>query len=363
MPCMSDEEIRMYVPRTNELRRAGKTLIDPSADRQAKKEAMDMLVSWRSLHTYPIDAFQKILKRRCTDLKHKDFTVAQRLKRLPSIVAKLERMPEMNLARMQDVGGIRVILPTILDVYRLHGDLIHVNKKFSHEPKLPCNDYINVPKKDGYRSLHQIFKYKSRDHSELDGLHIELQIRTKLQHSWATAVETLGVVERSSFKSGFGSDDYKLFFKLSSALFAIKEKTPVLEELSHLTPIEIVVQTREIEQRLQIFQKLKSITLTAKQIEVSSIGQYAYHILQLRKDGDSWLIDILPFTKNQEDMAKTVYASLEENTKGDPDVDVVLVSVGDLKGIKRAYPNYFLDTNQFIKELQLAFKRHSVIEL
>jgi len=28
-----------------------------------------------------------------------------------------------------------------------------------------------------------------------------------------------------------------------------------------------------------------------------------------------------------------------------------------LKAIKKAYPNYFLDTNQFIKEMQSAFKK------
>lgn len=355
---MSEQEIKIYVPGTNELRRAGKVLIDAQADEFTKKEAMEILISWRSLHTYPIDTFQKTLKRRCGVLKCRDFTVAQRLKRLPSIIAKLERFPHMNLARMQDVGGLRVIVPSIQDVYRLHNDLIHINRRFNHEPKLPCDDYIDTPKNDGYRSLHQVFRYKSRDHSELDGLHIELQIRTNLQHSWATAVETLGVIERSSFKSGFGSDEHKLFFKLSSALFSIKEKTPVTKDLEDYSPDQIARQAKEIEQRLQIFTKLKGITLTAKQIEASSNSRYAYHILRLRTGDQGWYVDVFPFSKRQEDVAKTVYASLEEATKDNPDVDVVLVSVGDLKGIKKAYPNYFLDTNQFIKELESAFRKY-----
>ncbi|RPE30865.1 RelA/SpoT family protein [Acinetobacter sp. BIGb0102] len=353
---MSGSE-KIVVPGTNVLRRAGNTLISSEASETQKIEAFKVLTAWRSLHTYPIDTFQKTLKRRCVELKFKDFTVAQRLKRLPSIVSKLKRHPGMNLARMQDIGGLRVILPSIQDVYRLHADLIHVNKRFSHEPKLPCDDYIHNPKKDGYRSLHQIFIYKSRDHAELDGLSIELQIRTKLQHSWATAVETLGIIEKASIKSGFGSDDHKKFFKLSSALFSIKEQTPMLTEFSELSPHEIALQAKEIEERLQIFKKLKGIAITAKHIESTSNSRYAYHILRLYRDEDAWKVDVMPFSKNQEDLAKTFYASLEASVKSDPDVDVVLVSVGDLKAIKKAYPNYFLDTNQFIKEMQSAFKK------
>lgn len=349
---------KFAVPGTNVLRRAGQALINPDATTEEKRSAYDVLNNWRSLHSYPIDAFQKMLRRKCGQLRFRDFTVAQRLKRMPSIISKLERNPSMNLARMQDIGGLRVILPTIHDVYKLHGDLLTHNSRFNHEAKLPFHDYINSPKKDGYRSLHQVFTYKSRDHSELDGLNIELQIRTNLQHSWATAVETLGVLENASIKSGFGSDDHKLFFKLSSALFSIKEQTPILDEFLDVEPIDIAKQAKEIEDRLQIFNKLKSIAVTAKHIESSSSSKYAYHILILKKEDDTWKVDVLPFSKTQEGLAKKFYATMEVDTRDNQDIDIVLVSVGDLKAIKKAYPNYFLDTNQFIKEMQSAFVKY-----
>ncbi len=136
--------------------------------------------------------------------------IAQRLKRTPSIIRKLQRFPSMSLASMQDIGGIRIVLSSIDDVYKLHDDIIKNSGrskhepllppydyiKSKHEPLLPPYDYIKQPKQDGYRSLHQVFKYKSEQYSELNGLQIELQIRTKLQHAWATAVETLGIIER-----------------------------------------------------------------------------------------------------------------------------------------------------------------------
>lgn len=38
--------------------------------------------------------------------------VAQRLKRVPTIAGKLLREPGMKLSRMEDVGGVRAVLPS-----------------------------------------------------------------------------------------------------------------------------------------------------------------------------------------------------------------------------------------------------------
>ncbi len=39
--------------------------------------------------------------------------VGQRLKRMPSIIGKITRFPDMSVSKMQDVGGIRIIVPKI----------------------------------------------------------------------------------------------------------------------------------------------------------------------------------------------------------------------------------------------------------
>ena len=59
---------------------------------------------------------------------------------------------------------------------------------------------------------------------------IELQIRTKLQHSWAMAVETAELITGTALKSSQGEEEWLTFFKVISSLFAIKEKTPIMEE-------------------------------------------------------------------------------------------------------------------------------------
>ncbi len=43
---------------------------------------------------------------------------------------------------------------------------------------------------------------------------IELQLRTRLQHEWATAVETMGTFLQSSLKSSQGPEEWLDFFSL-----------------------------------------------------------------------------------------------------------------------------------------------------
>ena len=39
--------------------------------------------------------------------------VAQRLKRMPTILSKLERQPTMDITRMQDIGGCRAVVQSV----------------------------------------------------------------------------------------------------------------------------------------------------------------------------------------------------------------------------------------------------------
>ncbi len=52
---------------------------------------------------------------------------------------------------------------------------------------------------------------------------IEVQLRTRLQHNWATAVETVGIFTGEALKSSQGNEDWQDFFRLVSTWFAHKE--------------------------------------------------------------------------------------------------------------------------------------------
>src|SRR5207237_3924512 len=98
-----------------------------------------------------------------------DPIVAQRLKRMPTIINKLVRYPAMKLTTMQDIGGVRAVLPNVVEAERL-ANIYRNESRFLHE-LIDQKDYIVNPRsEDGYRSVHLIYKYKNERFPGYDGL-------------------------------------------------------------------------------------------------------------------------------------------------------------------------------------------------
>ena len=121
--------------------------------------------------------------------------------RLTSVLAKLTREPTMKLSQMQDLGGCRAILSSIESVKRLAS--FYRNPIRGEQGQSKCYDYIENPKPDGYRGIHIVGRYRARitNNDIWNGQRIEIQLRTKLQHAFATAVETVATFTRSGLKS------------------------------------------------------------------------------------------------------------------------------------------------------------------
>jgi len=129
----------------------------------------------------------------------------------------------MKLTTMQDIGGVRAILDSVKDVYMLAEEYLN-SSRFSHE-LVDQKDYIKNPRsEDGYRSVHLIYKYKYQRAAAYNGLRIEMQIRTKLQHIWATAVESMGTFLGQALKSRLGDQKWLDFFAITSSAFAYARK-------------------------------------------------------------------------------------------------------------------------------------------
>jgi putative GTP pyrophosphokinase len=157
------------------IRKAGDILISNTDDVSKIENARLILNQWRACHTYPINTFQATLRRKATNgLLGEGAIVAQRLKRSSTILSKLREL-NVGLPNMQDIAGVRAILLSINDVYRLKVDYENP-KRFKHK-LWRINDYIQDPKSDGYRSVHLIYKYKNKDFPYWDDLLIELQLR------------------------------------------------------------------------------------------------------------------------------------------------------------------------------------------
>ncbi len=77
-----------------------------------------MVGNFRSAHGYPLLAVTVNARARALAVSD-DAIVARRLKRLPTIMDKLERYPDMNVTTMQDLGGCRVVFESVEDVEEL----------------------------------------------------------------------------------------------------------------------------------------------------------------------------------------------------------------------------------------------------
>lgn len=283
--------------------------------------------------------------------KYANPIVAQRLKRLPTIVDKLRRFEGMQLARMQDIGGIRAILPTLKDVYRLEKE--YLSSKFTHE-LVDSDDYIKNPRdKDGYRSLHLIYRYQTSRSpgNEYNGLLVEVQIRSKLQHAWATAVETMGTLLGQALKSGQGEREWLDFFALVSSAFAHIEKTTPIPRFSHMNAEQTAKAVKKAAQELEVLEKINGYSFAMNRItESDDKNKWAYHLIVLRSLENS--IELRPYGRGELVRATKDYEDIERRAEAGEKVESVLVSAGPLSELRLAYPNFFLDVSSFVREVK-----------
>jgi putative GTP pyrophosphokinase len=330
------------------VKKAGGILIDYESSYEALDEAFMVLDNWRSSHIYPMNTFQAGLRHKMKKLEI-DGLVAQRLKRIPSIYAKLARFKTMSLSRMQDIGGLRAVVANVKQVYALRDSYV-LKSRFDHI-LVAEHDYIKQPKPSGYRGIHLVYKYVNRKGSGVhyEGLQIELQIRNNLQHAWATAVETAGVFLDQALKSSIGNEKWLEFFCYASSSFAILESSPVYEGHRELSKTQIFNKMLTLEEELEVTQNLSMYNLV---VEPPKGMEKNTHYYLMRLDAASMKVDITGFGLDALSEATDQYLTQERAAKDQSGVQVVLVAAQSLSSLKKAYPNYFLDTGRFVSRIK-----------
>lgn len=300
---------------------------------------LSIINNWRSSHSYPLNTFQNGLRAKAKSVDSNS-VIAQRVKRLESIHTKFVLNPTMRLVQMQDIGGCRAIVSSVADVYRIVEK--YKKSRFSHTFKNE-KDYIKEPKNDGYRSYHLIYQYKGRGVTECyDGLHVEIQLRTQLQHAWATAVEIVGTIIKQALKSREGTPDWRRFFTLVSAAFANLEGTSGVPA----TPLDKEALTEEIRalyDSLRVWDTLAGYRIAVQRFGVDT--SFDNYVLEL--DYDKREVSWWGFNRRQSQQALYIASERERNLRPDQNVQVVMVSVDQISQLRRAYPNYFMDIEYF----------------
>ncbi|MDY6856663.1 MAG: RelA/SpoT domain-containing protein [Thermodesulfobacteriota bacterium] len=323
------------------------TLINPS---QAELSwAVGLADRWRACHAYPINTFQATLRTKLRAYGG-DPIAAQRLKRMPTIIDKLKRYPNMKLTTMQDIGGVRAILNSVRDVYRLSGEY-RDSIRFPHE-LVDQKDYLQNPRdEDGYRSIHLIYRYRNSQAKDYNGLRIELQIRTRLQHTWATAVETMGTLLGQALKSRLGDREWLDFFALISSIFAIDERYPTPPRFNGRSREDLSASVASLEASLDALTLMRGLSVAANEIyKDDSRKGWSYHLIILNSLKRT--LQIKPYDRDSLDQALADYASIEAEAAKGEKIEPVLVSAGPMQKLRRAYPNFFLDINEFGKKVK-----------
>ncbi len=314
-------------------------------------DAYRIVENWRTCHSYPLNAFQVALRSRARRVEQ-DALVAQRLKRFASVMNKLAREPTMKLSQMHDLGGCRAIMSSVQAVddlaglYRGQGaDL------FATEGTLKVYDYILEPKPDGYRSVHVVGRFTARMEAreQWNEQRIEVQLRSRLQHAFATAVEIVTAFTRAPLKFGGGPDDWRRFFSLMGSALAIREDTPLVEG----TPSNqgaLVRELRDTSKALRVSRKLRGWSNALKAIPRRHIAGAKWFLMVL--DVKANTVKVTGFADRQQ--AGTALARIEQRPGIGDRLDAVLVWVPDARHLRAAYPNYYADTTEFIKALDTA---------
>lgn len=175
--------------------------------------AFDTVRWWRTLHARPLSNVAANLRYHVDNENGRigeRVDVTQRLKRWTTIIDKLAREPRMQVTQMQDIGGVRALLPSVSHVYAVSRRL---RKTWTI---VRVRDYIAEPKPSGYRALHLIVRR--------GGYPVEVQLRTVLQDAWANQVEEDGRQIGVGLKFGAGAAEIHAYYLTVSNAFAFLDR-------------------------------------------------------------------------------------------------------------------------------------------
>ncbi|MBA4758128.1 MAG: RelA/SpoT domain-containing protein [Sphingosinicella sp.] len=311
---------------------------DPDRLHEAK-EVFNVIHNWRACHLLPMQHMRRELIGKAGSVCS-GATTAARMKRLLSIRRKLRSAP-YTFFQMQDIAGCRAIVDSVQQVKDISGIY---KKKGIHEYRGE-DDYISSPRETGYRSHHLIYRYVGTgEYVSLNKkpIIIEIQIRTRLQHAWATAVEAVGMVNGEDNKGGYGNEDWLRLFALMSSEIAREEGcgiVPGTPEDGGERKSEIV----NLDRKLRALETLSSYNKAFKIAEnIIKPGSKFYFITF---DSKKNTVSVSPVSRG---VSMTGYEYAEKN-EGD---NTVLVEVDRAADLRTAYPNYFLDVDLFCSRLR-----------
>jgi hypothetical protein len=178
-----------------------------------------------------------------------------------------------------------------------------------------------------------------------------MQLRSRLQHAWATAVETIGEFIGQALKSNLGTAAWLRFFQLMASAIATEENTEnvpgtptsrkdLVKELRHLT------RTLNVEETLRTFGNVVE----------TRVGTAGADLFLIATNPSGKSVQVTGFPLRQSEKAMERYSASEKSLSAVDGAQVVLVSVDSIEKLRRAYPSYFLESRVFIGAVKRAVR-------
>lgn len=342
----------------SQIGKAGKRLRKEDTPSEQRDSSLEILAYWRTQHSEPLKiAFSEL---KSASVEHdKQSLLALREKRAKSIIDKLKRERTMNLTKMQDIAGCRAIVGVQKDALKIAKSL----RKKKHISQV--NNYINSPKSDGYRGIHLVGNYSTKS---FDQLQVEFQIRTNIQHAWATAGEITELFSATPIKNLHGDAKWKQFYKLAADCFSIIDSKYMNRDINPDTfdmdqaiyllrsrhSAELAPISKEIKKRakdLNVYEKFNVFrnTLQFSNSHVPLGSEYCViHATNLGTSAPSIKVHMCQDINS----ARAINFDIEMKIVSDSDELVVMLSVGAMASLEAAYPNYFADSGFFLTLLK-----------
>jgi ppGpp synthetase/RelA/SpoT-type nucleotidyltranferase len=335
-----------------DVRKAGKALAGSIIwDESRRQEILDIFAiahSWRDAHIGPMRSMRQSMVQRVRHSGHVGIT-AGRAKRMTSIRKKLKRST-LNLDQIQDLAGCRAIMADMDGVRAMVAEL---RQKMPHE-FVRDYPYIDGMRTSGYRSHHMVYRFNGKgDELPFDDLKVELQVRTRLQHSWATAVEAVGLFRDEDMKAGLGSPQWLRLFRLMSEEFAVmegSEGSPSRSRVDEIRALNIDLNAASVLEDMKQATKFMEDYVHEDSPYFLITYNMTDHTVKVHPESNAFI------SSSKLDAEERRIESGESRSK------VVLVDVDKMENLREAYPNYFGDVTLFVQHLRSVCRGETVEE-
>ena len=156
---------------------------------------------------------------------------------------------------------------------------------------------------------------------------------------------------RGNLKSIEGPDEWLKFFSLAGSAFSHLEDSPLVPGYESLGKHETYIATTTESNHLGVRDMLLGYSSAIKAIPLGTT-RAAYYLVQLNLQEEEKSVSIRSFARDQLERANAEYMKVEKRATDGEHIQVVLVSAGSVDSLRRAYPNYFLDTHDFLRHLR-----------